>query len=321
MDTRKAVLDMLFKANGEISGEELANRMGISRNSVWKAVNGLKKQGYSIASSKQGYRLVDDGRFNEYSIKAHLNDEHNIYIYKKETSSNTVAKELCRDGEGEGSVVIVESQTAGKGRMGRSFISESENGLYMSIILRPTIPADRCVNITVLCAVSVLEAIEKLTGKECRIKWVNDIYIGDKKCCGILTEASIDFESGAMQYAVVGIGVNMCPPKGGFDKDIADIACGIYENECPHGFKAKLCAEIINRFFHHYRCIENKEYINLYREKSNIIGNPVDVFVGERVISGIAVDIDCDARLVVKDDSGVSHSFSSGEARVKRQGK
>jgi BirA family biotin operon repressor/biotin-[acetyl-CoA-carboxylase] ligase len=204
--------------------------------------------------------------------------------------------------------------------MGRSFLSSSENGLYMSVILRPKIPAEECVNITVLGAVAVLEAIEELTNKQAQIKWVNDIYINDKKCCGILTEASIDVKSGGLNYAIIGIGVNLCPPKGGFDKEIQDIACGVYEDTCPSDFKYKLCAQIVNKLFKYYDSIQSKSYLKQYKEKSYIIGKEVDVYVGNECFVGTAVDIDENANLIVKDKKGVLRTFNSGEARVRRAG-
>lgn len=321
MKTQEKVLEILYSKSDAVSGEEIASVLGISRNSVWKAINSLKSKGYEIDATVAGYRLLSADVFDEYSVKKHLKREHCVYIYEKEKSSNDIAKQLARQGEDEGSAVVVLSQTSGKGRMGRSFISSSENGLYMSIILRPQIQAAQSVSITVAGAVAVLEAIEHLSGKECSIKWVNDIYIGEKKCCGILTEASLDFESGRLQYAVIGIGVNLCPPKGGFDSEIEEIACGVYEKECPTGFKSKLCAEIINRFFDHYEELEKKKYIDTYRKKSSIIGKEVDVYVGNDVISGVAMDIDENANLVVKGENGQSYVFGSGEARVRKASK
>ena len=317
MKTREKVLSKLYKNREILSGEQIAKELGLSRNSVWKAINSLKEDGYKIISASDGYRLEICDKFDSYAIRQYLKREHSLHIYKEEGSSNTVAKSLCQEGEGEGSVVIVESQTAGRGRMGRSFISNSENGLYMSIILRPTIPADRCVNITVMAAVAVTQAIEKTSGVDCGIKWVNDIYINDRKCAGILTEASIDFEGGVVQYAIVGIGVNLCPPKNGFPKEIEEIACGVYEKEAPSGYKARLCAEIINEFFDLYSELKDKEYLDKYKEKSIIIGKEVDMYVSQNVMSGTAVDIDENANLVIRDSQGKLHTFNSGDARVR----
>ena len=318
MKTKERVLSILYGKSVPVSGEEIAMALGISRNSVWKAINGLKAQGYGVSATSQGYLLESSRDFDEYAVKRFLKRDHTLHIYKKETSSNTVAKSLCQNGAPHGDVVIVESQTAGRGRMGRSFLSSSENGLYMSVILRPEFSADKCVSITAACAVAVANAIEKTSGVKTGIKWVNDVYIKDKKCAGILTEASIDFESGGVQYAIVGIGINLCPPKGGFDKEIEEIACGVYENECPQGYKARLCAEIINNLFDLYEGLEGKSYMAEYKSKSVIIGKEVDVYIGERVICGTVVDIDENASLVVKDSQGEIHTFNSGEARVRK---
>ncbi len=318
MKTQEKVLNILYGKVGFVSGEQIALQIGVSRNSVWKAVNQLREKGYVITSGGGGYMLENRDIFDKHTIARHLKREHEICIYKKEGSSNSIAKNMASDGAPEGTVVIVESQTQGRGRLGRSFLSSSENGLYMSIVLRPLIPVDECLNITVAGAAAVATAIEETSGVSCGIKWVNDIYINDKKCAGILTEASVDFENGRVQYAVIGIGVNLSPPKGGFDKEIEDIACGVYKNEHPSGYKAKLCAQIINNFFNLYERLEKKEYMSLYREKSIIIGKEVDVYVGDKIFCGTVVDVDRNANLMVKCENGEVRTFNSGEARVRK---
>lgn len=324
MSIKDSVLNILNKNAGKtLSGGELSKALGVSRNSIWKAINSLKSEGYDIVSySNTGYSLskrVD--LFNEESINNYLKAPCKILIYEKESSSNTLAKSLCQNGEGEGTVVIVKSQSEGKGRLGRRFISNSENGLYLTITLKPKIPADKSLFITVLGAVALSEAISKTSGKDAKIKWVNDIYIDDKKCAGILTEAQLNIETGMLDYAVIGMGINIAPPNGGFDPEIKDIATGIFENNAPCGYKSRLCAEIIDRFFYYYNQIENKEsYMKKYVEKSNIIGKEVDMHVGDKITSGVAIDIDSNASLVVKTKDNIL-TFSSGEARVREKGK
>lgn len=317
---KEKILEILNNNVGKsVSGQLLAQSLGISRNSVWKIINKLKEDGYNITSqTNAGYTLnASVDIFTENSINSHLKNEHKIIIYDKETSSNTVAKRLASEGADEGTVVIVNSQTAGRGRMGRRFISESDNGLYMSIILRPQISASECVNITVLSAVAVCEAIEETSGRGCQIKWVNDIYIKDKKVCGILTEATMDFELGKLDYAIVGIGVNLSAPKGGFDKEIENIATAIYENKRPCGYKARLCAKIIEKLFEYYPTLTKKDYIKKYREKSNLIGKEVNVYIGNEIESGTVTDIDENASLVVATKGGIK-KYNSGEARVRK---
>lgn len=257
---------------------------------------------------------------NISNIRKHLNNNVDIILYDVASSSNTLAKELAKNGKKEGTVVIVKSQTKGRGRLGRSFISNSENGLYMSIILRPQIPADKCIDITVLAATAVLEAIESTSNIAPQIKWVNDIYIKDKKVCGILTESSYNYEANNLDFVVCGIGVNITPPKDGFDQEIKDIAGAIFENEAPNEYKSILCAKIIDNLLKYYKELDKKAYLHTYKEKSNIIGKSVDVYNGNEIVRGVAIDINDKAELVVKKKNGDICVFNSGEARVRKAG-
>lgn len=319
MKLKTQVLEYLQNKRGEIvSGEQIAKSFGVTRNSIWKAINALKKEGYDIASqSNMGYVFFNDNDvFNAHSIEALCKSNINVVVLDCVASTNDVAKKMAQDGANEGTVVIAKAQSAGKGRSGRSFISNEENGLYMSIILRPKFPASMSVKITVIGAVATLEAIEETSGRQCSIKWVNDIYIKDKKVCGILTEGALNFESGMLDYAILGIGVNIVPPKNGFDKEIKSIATAIYD-EAPKGYKNELCAKIIDRFLYYYENAENNAYIHLYRNKSNIVGKRVSVYRGNNVLDGVAIDIDNEANLIVQTKNGIM-KFNSGEARVRR---
>ncbi|MBR2945035.1 MAG: biotin--[Clostridia bacterium] len=323
MSLKESVLKILNEHKGTlVSGGELAKALGVSRNSVWKMVNALKAEGYDITSHpKHGYTISSSANvFNACEVKKNLNNHHKLYFYDVASSSNDIAKAMAQNGEAEGSVVVVKSQTSGKGRMGRRFISSSENGLYFTMILRPRLPAGESLNLTVLGAVALSEAIEKTSGVQTQIKWVNDIYINGKKCAGILSEAQLNFESGMLDYLVIGMGINITPPQGGFDDEISNIATSIYENNAPCGYKSQLLAEIINTFFDYYQRIDDKSFIDAYRNKSNLIGKAVDVYQGDKVISGVAVDIDNDARLIVKVGDKII-PFNSGEARVREASK
>lgn len=261
----------------------------------------------------KGGRTVLDGEI----IRSYLKEDGDVIILDETDSTNNVARSLAHRGIKEGTVIIAKKQTQGRGRMGRSFLSSSENGLYMTLFLKPEIPPAECIGITVMCACAVAEAIENISCKKCYIKWVNDIFIGDKKACGILTEASCDFVSGSFDYAIVGIGVNVSDPEGGFDEEIKDIACSVYGKNAPVGIKNRLCAEIINNFMAYYRNFSDKSYMKNYRRRSNIIGRTVDVYRGNEIISGICTDIDNEANLVLQTDKGEVR-FNSGDARVRR---
>lgn len=251
------------------------------------------------------------------TIKSYLSYDGDVIILDETDSTNNVAKSLAHRGIKEGTVILAKKQTQGRGRMGRSFISSSENGLYMTLFLKPLLPPAECVNITVMCASAAASAIEKVSGRECFIKWVNDIYIGDKKVCGILTEASADFAANRLDYAIVGIGLNVSDPEDGFHEDIKDIACSVYGKNAPVGVKNRLCAEIINAFMAYYRDYTDKRYMEFYRKRSNVIGKTVDVYRGNEIISGLCTDIDDYANLVVQTEKGEMR-FNSGDARVRR---
>ena len=320
MKIKEKVLTFLEENQGKcISGEEIAKSLGVSRNCIWRAVNSLKEEGHKIISqSNIGYILsLDEDVFSASRIMSLSKNDISVVLLDEADSSNNIASELAKQGAPEGTVVIVKRQTSGKGRMGRSFISNEENGLYMSIILRPKIQASDSVNITVACAVAALEAIEELSGVKCSIKWVNDIFIGDKKVCGILTEGALNVESGCFDYAIVGIGINITPPQNGFSSEIKDIATSIYDGKAPNGFKSALCACLADRFFHYYSSLENKSYITPYRAHSNLIGESVSICRGNDIINGVVCDIDDNARLVLKTENG-ELKFSSGEARVRK---
>ncbi len=256
----------------------------------------------------------------EKTIKKHLFNDVKLIVYDELVSSNITAKELAKNGENEFTTVVALKQTNGRGRLGRSFISNSENGLYMSIILRPEMEANKCVDVTALAAVAVSDAIESTSQKETQIKWINDIYIEEKKVSGILTEASFSGDGKSLDYVICGIGVNILPPQNGFDDEIKNIAGAIFENEAPSEYKEKLCANIIDSFITYYKKLPQKAYMEKYKSKSSIIGKNVNVYRGSEVISGVALDINDNAELVVKKENGTMCVFNSGEARVRRCG-
>jgi len=256
-------------------------------------------------------RISKEALFSMLDRKAEL-----IYLDVTD-STNNYARSIALEGALEGTAVIAERQTQGRGRMGRSFLSESEGGLYFSIILRPRISPERSIYITVIGALAVAEAIESVCHRECKIKWVNDIYIGDKKVSGILTEGSIDFSRNMLDHAIIGIGVNIEDPQGGFPQEIKDIAGSVCGSCAPRNIKGRLLAEIYNNFFRYYSNIEDGSYMEKYRRRSNMIGKIVDVYRGDEIISGVCIDIDEDANLVI-DANGKAIKFNSGDARVKR---
>lgn len=321
MSVKDSVLEFLENNKGTaLSGEEIAKNIGVSRNSVWKAIKVLKESGYRIdAVTNKGYTLVTNNDIlSPQSIEKYLDDKYNVLVYPTVDSTNNEAKKLAAKGSAEGTVVVSEEQTAGKGRLGRRFESPKKTGIYMSILLRPKFSAEESLFITTSAAVAVAKSIEKVSGKETKIKWVNDIYIDEKKICGILTEASINFESGGLEYAVVGIGINVKLPEGGFPSEIAHIAGAVYDYECGDDVRSRIIASVINTFFELYKKLPQKDYIEEYRKRSLLTGREVEFTAFDKENSGIVIDIDDEARLLVRLKDGTVHAFSTGEVTLKK---
>lgn len=192
MRIQDAVLDALEKNRGEyLSGEQLASSLGVSRNAVWKAIQKLEEAGHKIrAVPKRGYTLAPESECSPCRV-SHGSSipicRFDLQVQTEVTSTNTLLKAQAEQGAPEGTVLIAESQTAGKGRLGRHFTSPPGTGIYFSLLLRPHCTAEKSLFITTTAAVAVCEAIEQVTGLNPQIKWVNDVYLNEKKVCGILT--------------------------------------------------------------------------------------------------------------------------------------
>ena len=210
MSTKSEVLKLLEENKGTyLSGEELAIKLGCSRTAIWKAMKTLREEGYEIlAVNNRGYALSKENNvLSEEAIRLGLNKKAvKIEVKREIPSTNQYLKQKGIEEEyEEGSVVVAESQSAGKGRRGRHFYSPGKCGLYMSVLLKPKKTAQESLKITAAAAVAVCRAVEKVCKVSLGIKWVNDLYLGEKKVCGILTEAVSDFETGDIELVVVGI--------------------------------------------------------------------------------------------------------------------
>lgn len=324
MNTKEQVLDLLSQAEGEsVSGEEAARAIGVSRNAVWKAVAQLRQDGYDIAScTNKGYRLAHaDDILTALSVGKHLRGRAagcDIECYKTLSSTNTLLKQKAEAGEKEGKVAIAETQSAGKGRLGRSFFSPIGTGVYMSVLLRPQLEIEKAVLITTLAAVCVAQAVENVTGRQTGIKWVNDIYYNGKKICGILTEAGIGCENGRLDYAVLGIGINVIRPASGFSEELKDVATCLYDGEAP-GIRARLAAEVLNLFFEKYGHIAEKDFLDDYRRRMTLTGKTVCFMRAGEEFGARVLSVDDEARLVVQLEDGRTCALSSGEVRIRKE--
>ena len=241
---RQILIELENSRDAALSGQLLAERFGVSRNAVWKAVNALKADGYEIASTpNRGYQLssVCD-RASEDGIRALLDfPDCTVRVVETVDSTNSMGKRLFANGESAPLIIVAEEQTAGRGRRGRTFFSPRGAGLYMTVALVPGQAVESVLGITAYAAVCVTEAILRLTGQSTQIKWVNDVFWNGKKICGILTEAMTDFESGTVESLLVGIGINLHPIEVPSEwKEIVGFL------GCEEPIKNRLAAEIAN---------------------------------------------------------------------------
>ncbi len=250
---------------------------------------------------------------NAEKIKACLDREIKIISVKETTSTNDELKKMPHGANKETVLFVADSQTAGRGRKGRSFFSPKGTGIYMSLLIHPELSAEECTLITPLCAVATAEAIENVTGIKADIKWVNDIFVGGKKVAGILTEGA--FTQKGADYIIVGIGINLSAPEGGFPEEIRDIAGALTVK--IEGLREKLIAETVNRFMYHLNKIKGREFIPLYRDRLFFLGKEITVISSQGNYRATASDIDEMCRLTVRTEEGELKILNSGEISVK----
>lgn len=241
-----------------------------------------------------------------------------IEILESVDSTNTLLKSQAIQGAPHGKVIIALSQTAGRGRMGRSFYSPTGSGLYISILLRPDMAAADALMLTPMTAVACLRALRASGCDNAGIKWVNDILIGGKKAAGILVEGAPD-GCGGISYAVVGIGINLVSPKEGFPEPIKNIACGAFDGKEESICRNRLISDLLVEFFTLYSRLPSTDFMEEYRAESCIIGKAVTLTDGDQRYTGRVSDIDRDARIILSCDDGMTRAFGSGEATLKTQ--
>lgn len=337
--TKDKVLNLLIEnTNSYISGQEIAEKLFLTRAAVWKAIKSLQSEGYVIeAVNNRGYCLVLESQPLKGSLiekeLTYARDKIEVIFLDETESTNEDAKKLGNQGYGKSAsldnsrsikaVVVSDYQSKGKGRRGRSFSSPKGSGLYMSFLMYPEVKVEDAYMLTCAAAVATARAISSVSGIEASIKWVNDLYIGDKKICGILTEGALAMETGRLEYAVVGIGVNVFAPHEGFPPAIRDVAGAIYEGgKAPENVRNRICAAIIDNFMQ-ITDEGNRDFVKEYRERSNLIGHYVKVNpyadTGKK-LDGYALvkDIDENCHLVVEYENGTMEALSSGEVSVKK---
>ena len=321
MSTKSQLLALLNENIGKyISGQKAADMLNISRTAVNKAATTLRKEGYPIYSrTGLGYSLREKADLlSEAAISSALSVPCSLHVYDSVKSTNDVAKELTPDSVPE--VVIADTQTCGRGRLGRSFSSPSGSGIYMSFCIKPDFELDKSLFVTMAAAVAVSRAIEKVTGKKPRIKWVNDLFLGSRKICGILTEAQTSLESGQIDRLIIGIGINCFP--GNFPDDVAEIA-GAVSDEPLSFSRSVLAAEVINELLTLLQTFTDRKFMTEYRRRCFILGKEIRIysFGDKKGIRARAIDIDRDGGLVVEYMEGPSmreiKTITTGEVSVR----
>ena len=321
MSVKEDIIKIFDENRGEsFSGQQLAKRLNVSRNAVWKAVCELKKDGYRFDTARgRGYALLPDNDvLGKDGICKNLKnrDFYRVEVFDEVTSTNKIARQKAADGEKEGYVCIAASQTQGRGRMGRSFFSPDKSGLYLSVILRPEISVQSSALITTAAAAAVSRAIDFVSGKTSKIKWVNDIFVNGKKVCGILTEAATAVEDGRLDYAVLGIGVNVYAPEDGFPREIENIAGCVFDMR-KSDMKNRLAAEILDNFYEYYKVLEKRTFVEYYKERQLAVGKNIVVISGDKRYNAKCVGINDDCSLAAEKENGEIVTLSSGEISIR----
>ena len=325
--SKQTVLELLRRREGAfLSGEEISRRLGLSRAAVWKAVDALRREGYTVeARTGLGYRLAGaPDALTEPEIRRFLPPTEvvgrKLVCLSEVDSTNTRAKESAMAGEPEGLVVVADCQTAGRGRMGRSFQSPPGKGIYLTALLRPHLPPERLMCVTAMAGVSVCGAVEEVCGLSPGLKWPNDPVLNGRKLCGILTELSLEAETRSLQYLVVGIGINVLHTPEDFSPEVAAIATSVAAELGHPVSRPALAAALIARLDRLRTALvsgDTEDYLAEYRRRCVNLGKRVRLLSPGGEAHGEALDVDREFGLVVRRDDGTVTTVRSGEVSVR----
>lgn len=317
MSTKDEILAILERNQTDrISGQKIADELGVSRTAIWKAINSLKEEGYQISSlTNAGYKLMEaTDSLNAAAIKPLLKCPIEVEAFQIIDSTNAEAKRRLNDNPDQSLLILSEAQEKGRGRLGRTFYSPSRNGIYMSLTLHNLNPANDATLVTTAAAVAVCRAIEDLTDLKPQIKWVNDIYIGDKKVCGILTEGIISMETQTIQSIILGVGLNFTLDPN-LPAELQEIVGALFEADSPVS-RNELAASIINHFFAIYETMETREYLAEYRARCFVLGKKISFNRNNETFVGIATGVDDTGALEIRLEDGTETKISYGEISI-----
>lgn len=304
-----------------ISGQEISTRLGVSRTAIWKHIRSLREAGYEIEShSKIGYRLIETpDRLYGHELAALLKGKvlgREVIYREKVNSTNELAKELAQKGAVQGTVVIAEEQTGGKGRMGRVWYSPPGQGLWFSLILRPEISPVDASKLTLMSAVAVAKTIREITGIHAGIKWPNDVLIDHRKVCGILIEMSAEIDK--INYIVVGVGVNVSLSK--IPSELEGVAISLAQQEHLKVTRAQLLAALLNNMdnlYTEFLAGKFSEILTAWKGMSVTLNRRVRVMSGSEMEEGIAFDLDDDGALILMKNDGSVKRILSGDVSLR----
>lgn len=312
---KERILDYLNKEDDYLSGDQISRHLGISRQGLWKHIQELKDSGYEIVAVPHlGYRLEScPDRLFPFEIARGLHTKFigkKIHYFDYLSSTMDLAMQLGMQGAPDGTLVLAESQTKGRGRLGRSWFSPKYKGIYLSLILRPKILPAVSPILTLMSAVSICEAVKKVTGLDAQIKWPNDVLIHNKKFAGILTEMNAEVDK--VNFVAIGIGLNVNNDK----KSLIAQSTSLKEQLLEPTSRIFLLQELLRRIESNYLLLEdkgNKAIIDKWRAFSLTLGRRVKVYCQSKHIEGCALDIDKDGGLLIRKDSGLIQKISSGD--------
>lgn len=314
----ESIIDLLKKNDDFYSGGKISAELGISRAAVWKKINSLRKKGFIIeAAPSKGYRLISFPDLSEEYIRSAVKGDFwkNIFVYDRVNSTNQLAMFLAAKDDLLTSIIIIaDSQEAGKGRLGRTWISPPGRNIYMSIAFKPRLDTRDATMLTLITSVACAHAIKKISGLQVSIKWPNDLILSGKKLGGILTEIRADIDK--VNLAVIGIGINVNMGKGDFTEEIRSIATSIKEESGKCCSRNELVIEILRQIEHFYgMLIEHGKYplLNEWKILSSTLGKSVKVVIGDETLIGLAEDIDDNGMLILELASGLRRRISAGD--------
>lgn len=315
---KNQILKILYMKKGEyVPDDYITSEFDISKSELNDEIELLKDEGYTIESSSSGYRLTGaPNLLLPYEIKKNLQSQYmgeKIHFFKEVDSTNDLARKFADEGATEGTVVIAESQRSGKARRGKKWISPS-GGVWMTIILRPDVPPTKAPQITLVTGVAVAETLIQEYNLDVGIKWPNDILIGDKKVCGILTEVKADL--GTVEYVLVGIGIDLNVDMSRFPPELRGGATSLKEELNREIKGAELVQKFLQNFEFYYNEFKEGKFQNIlktWRKLSKTIGNYVEVHKKGRIVKGEAVGINKDGVLIIELDDGTLRKVISGE--------